>query len=45
MNKSKKITSKLGLGFNFAVIIDFWLCNDGFNKKTEGKNVIFVVFL
>ena len=45
-NKSKKITCKLGLGLNFAVNVDFWVCNDDFNKnKTEGKNVIFVVFL
>ena len=46
-NKSKKVTSKLGLGLNFAVNVDFWVCNNGFNKKkkTEGKNVTFVVFL
>ena len=46
-NKSKKkITSKLELGLNFAVNVDFWVCKDDFNKKkTEGKNVIFVVFL
>ena len=45
-NKSKKkITCKLGLGLNFAVNVDFWVCNDYFNKKTEGKNVVFVVFL
>ena len=40
----KKITSKLGIGLNFAVNVDFWVCNDDFNKKTEGKNMIFVVF-
>ena len=34
----KKITSKLGL--NFAVNVDFWVCNDDFNKKTEGNNVL-----
>ena len=47
MNESKKrITSKLGLGLNFAVNVDIWVCNDDFNKKkTEGKNVTFVVFL
>ena len=46
-NKSKKkITPKLGLGLNFAVNVDFWVCNDDFKKKkTEGKNMIFVVFL
>ena len=46
-NKStRKITSKLELGLNFAVNVDFWVCKDDFNKeKTEGKNVIFVVFL
>ena len=44
--KSKNITPKLELGLNFAVNVDFWVCNDDFNKKkTEGKNVIFVVFL
>ena len=38
-NKSKKITSKLELGLNFAVNVDFWVCNDDFSKKkTEGKN-------
>ena len=44
-NKSKKIISELGLGLNFAINVDFRVCNDVFNKKTEGKNVIFVVFL
>ena len=29
----KKITSKVGLGLNFAVNVDFWVCNDDFNKK------------
>ena len=44
--ESKQITCKLGLGLNFAVNVDFWVCNDDFDKKkTEGKNVIFVVFL
>ena len=43
--KANKITSKLELGLNFAVNVDFWVYNDDFNKKTEGKNVIFVVFL
>ena len=38
----------LGLGLNFAVNVDFWVCNEDFNKKSEGKNmrlktVIFVV--
>ena len=45
-NKSKKkITFKLELGLNFAVNVNFSDCNDDFNKNTEGKNVIFVVFL
>ena len=26
-NKSRKITSMLGLGLNFAVNVDFWVCN------------------
>ena len=46
-NKSRitsKITSMLGLGLNFAVNVDFWVCNEDFNKKSEGKNMIFVVF-
>ena len=54
-NKSKKITSKVGLGLNFAVNVDFWVCNDDFNKKIgkqkrdfccfsmTGKTVIFVL--
>ena len=29
--RAKKITSKLGL--NFAVNVDFWVCNDDFKKK------------
>ena len=32
-NKSKKITCKLELGLNFAVNVDFWVCNDDFDKK------------
>ena len=33
-NKSKKkVTSKVGLGLNFAVNVDFSVCNDDFNKK------------
>ena len=32
-NKSKKIDSKLELGLNFAVNVDFWVCKDDFNKK------------
>ena len=43
-NKSQKITSKVGLGLNFAVNVDIWVCKDAFNKKNEGKKVIFVVF-
>ena len=31
--RPKKIASKLGLGLNFAVNVDFWVCNDDFNKK------------
>ena len=34
---SKKITSKLELGLNFAVNVDFWVCNDDFNKKLKAK--------
>ena len=34
-NKSKKkITSKLKLGLNFAVNVDFWVCNDDLKEKT-----------
>ena len=44
-NKSKKFTAKLGLGLNFAGNVDFWACNEDFNKKSERKNVAFVVFL
>ena len=46
INKKKK-TCKLGLhvALNFAVNVDFWVCNNDFNKKTEGKNMIFVVFV
>ena len=45
--KANKITSKLGLGLNFAVNVNFLVCNDDDfkKKKTEDKNVIFVVFL
>ena len=43
-NKSKKITSKLGLGLNFAVNVDFWVWNDDFNKKSEGKKCDFWLF-
>ena len=31
--RANKITSKLGLGLNFVVNVDFWVCNDDFNKK------------
>ena len=31
--RTNKITSKLGLGLNCAVNVDFWVCNDDFNKK------------
>ena len=31
--KKKNITSKLELGLNFAVNVDFWVCNDDFNKR------------
>jgi len=45
MNKSNKFADKLGLGLKFAGNVDFCACNEDFNKKkTEGKNVIFVVF-
>ena len=29
-NKSQKITSKLEVELNFAVNVDFWVCNDDF---------------
>ena len=32
-NKSKKNTSELELGLNFAVNVYFWVCKDDFNKK------------
>ena len=38
-NKSKKITSKLEMGLNFAVNVDFWVCNDDFNKKKTDYDV------
>ena len=31
--RAKKLTSKVGLGLNFAVNVDLWVCNDDFNKK------------
>ena len=31
--RAKKITSKVGLGLNFAVNVDFWVCHDDLNKK------------
>ena len=31
--RAKKIISKVGLGLNFAVNVDLWVCNDDFNKK------------
>ena len=33
----KKITSKLELGLNFAVNVDFWVYKDDFNKKLKAK--------
>ena len=35
--RAKKITSKLELGLNFAVNLDFWVCNDDFNKKKNWR--------
>ena len=31
--RAEKITSMLGLGLNFAVNVDFWVCSEDFNKK------------
>ena len=51
-NKSKKkVTSKLELGLNFVVNVNFSVCNDDFNKKNcksccfsmTLKTVIFVL--
>ena len=35
--RAKKITSKLELGLNFAVNVDFWVCKDDFNKKKNWR--------
>jgi len=43
--RANKFACKLGLGMKFAGNVDFCGCNEDFNKKTEGKNVLFVVFL
>ena len=44
--RAKKITSKLGLGLNFAVnVFRFATMISIKKKKTKGKNLIFVVFL
>ena len=32
MNESKKKTSELRLGLNFAVNVDFWVCNEDFEQ-------------
>ena len=31
--RAKKIASKVGLGLNFAVNVDLWVCKEDFNKK------------
>ena len=43
-NKSKKITSKVRLGLNFAVNVDLWVCNDDFNKKNWRQKRDFCCF-
>ena len=35
--RANKITSKLELGLNFAVNVDFWVFNDDLNKKKKLK--------
>ena len=42
--RANKITSKLGLGLNFAVNVDFWVCNDDFNKKNWRQKRDFCCF-
>ena len=35
----------VGLGLNFAVHVDSWVCNDDFNlKKTEAKTRFLLLF-
>ena len=43
-NKSKQITSKLELGLNCAVNVDFWVCNDDFNKNNQRQKRDFCCF-
>ena len=42
--RANKITSKLGLGLNFAVNVDVWVCNDDFNKKNWRRKHDFCCF-
>ena len=35
--RAKRITSKLGIGLNFVVNIDFWVCKNDFKKKLKAK--------
>ena len=42
--RAEKITSMLGLGLNFAVNVDFWVCNEDFNKKIWRQNHDFCCF-
>ena len=42
--RAEKITSKLGLGLNFAVNVDFWVCNKDFNKKNWRQKHDFCCF-
>ena len=42
--RAEKITSMLGLGLNFAVNVDFWVCNKDFNKKNLKAKTWFLLF-
>ena len=42
--RAKKITSKLELGLNFAVNVEFWVCKDDFNKKKLKAKTGFLLF-
>ena len=42
--RAKKIISKLELGLNFAVNVDFWVCKDDFNKKNWRQKRDFCCF-
>ena len=42
--RAKKITSKLEMGLNFAVSVDFWVCNDDLKKKKLKAKTRFLLF-